>query len=70
MSELDEIKKWLKSIEEEPLEEMAGFFSARLEDYEEHMSHWKKLYEWMGELVPDKTETLFHCIRPFLQKRV
>lgn len=58
MSELDEIKKWLKSIEEEPLEEMAGFFSARLEDYEEHMYHWKKLYEWMGELVPDKTETL------------
>lgn len=58
MSELAEIKKWLKSIEEEPLEEMAGFFSARLEDYEEHMYHWKKLYEWMGELVPDKTETL------------
>lgn len=26
MSELAEIKKWLKSIEEEPLEEMAGFF--------------------------------------------
>lgn len=58
MSELDEIKKWLQSIEEEPLEEMADFFSARLGDYEEHMNHWKKLYEWMGELVPDQTRTL------------
>lgn len=58
MSELENIKKWLQSIEEEPLEEMAGFFSARIGDYEEHMSHWKALYEWMGKLVPSQAETL------------
>lgn len=58
MNELDKIKEWLRSIEEEPLEEMENFFSARLGDYEEHMMHWKKLYEWMGELVPDQTEKL------------
>lgn len=58
MNELDKIKEWLRSIEEEPLEEMADFFSARLGGYEEHMRHWKKLYEWMGELVPDQTEKL------------
>lgn len=58
MSELDKIKEWLQSIEEEPLEKMEDFFSARLGDYEKHMNRWKKLYEWMGELVPDQTETL------------
>lgn len=58
MSNLKDIKKWLQSIEGESLEEMAGFFSSRIGDYEEHMSHWKALYEWMGKLVPPQAETL------------
>ncbi len=58
MSDLEGIKKWLQSIEEEPLEEMASFFAARVGDYEDHMKHWKALYEWMGNLIPPKAETL------------
>ena len=34
MSELDEIKKWLRETEDEPLEEMSAFFGARTSDYE------------------------------------
>lgn len=58
MSELDEIKKWLRETEDEPLEEMSAFFGARTSDYEEHMSHWKYLYEQIGEQVPAGAEKL------------
>lgn len=53
MSELDDLKQWLKDTEEEPLEEMTAFFQARLGGYEAHMSHWKKSYERLGLLIPD-----------------
>lgn len=56
--ELEKIKKWLKSIEDEPLEPMADFFAARLGDYEEHMSHWKNLYREMGLRVPKEAGKL------------
>lgn len=53
MSELDGLKQWLIDTEEEPLEEMVGFFEVRLDGYEEHMlRHWKKSYERMGTLIP------------------
>lgn len=58
MSELDEIKKWLRETEDVPLEEMAAFFGARILGYEEHMSHWKYLYERVGELIPEGAEKL------------
>ncbi|MCH5251492.1 MAG: class I SAM-dependent methyltransferase [Lachnospiraceae bacterium] len=56
--ELENIKRWLKSIEDEPLEQMADFFAARIGDYEEHMAHWAKLYEEMGKKVPEQSRTL------------
>ena len=43
-----ELKKWLEETADEPLEEMAAFFDARIDGYEEHMSPWREHYEWMA----------------------
>lgn len=50
---LRELKDWLDQTREEPLEEMAGFFSARLEGYEEHMSLWKEAYRRFAGFMPE-----------------
>lgn len=53
-----ELKKWLDDTRSEPLETMAGFFDARIKDYEEHMSHWSNHYTWLSEHIPKDTKTL------------
>ena len=58
MSEFDNIKKWLEETREEPLEEMGGFFRARVDGYESHMDSWKDYYKWMAELIPESSQTL------------
>lgn len=58
MSDFAEIKKWLEETKEEPLEEMGSFFEKRVEGYEAHMAGWKKNYEWMARLVPEKAAAL------------
>ena len=58
MNQFEEIKKWLKDTEEEPLEEMSGFFAKRVDSYEEHMSPWTAYYEWLGELIPKNANRL------------
>lgn len=50
-----ELETWLVQTADEPPEEMAGFFSARLGMYEDHMSVWQKAYEAFAQLLPD------HC---------
>jgi len=47
-----ELKQWLEETKDESLEEMAGFFDARIDSYEEHMARWKGHYEWLAELLP------------------
>ena len=34
---MQDLKQWISSTSDEPLEEMAGFFEKRLGGYEEHM---------------------------------
>lgn len=46
------LKQWLKDTADVPLEEMADFFTARLDGYEEHMAIWVKSYQSFGELLP------------------
>lgn len=53
-----ELKKWLADTGDEPLETMAGFFDARIEDYEAHMAHWRKHYAWVSEYIPEGTGNL------------
>lgn len=55
---IEALKQWLSSIEREPLEDMAGFFAARLSDYEEHMSLWAEAYKKAAALVPADAKTL------------
>ena len=47
-----ELRQWLKETEEEGPEEMAGFFSRRLDIYEDHMSVWAPAYERFAKLLP------------------
>ena len=49
-----ELKKWLEDTADEPLEEMDAFFNARIDGYEEHMSHWKEHYKWMARQLSDE----------------
>ena len=37
---MNELKEWLLETADQNLEEMSGFFTARIEGYEEHMSIW------------------------------
>ncbi|MDD6175763.1 MAG: class I SAM-dependent methyltransferase [Firmicutes bacterium] len=53
-----ELKQWLEETRDEPLEAMSAFFDRRIEDYEEHMSPWKKHYQWMAGLIPPSARTL------------
>lgn len=47
------LKQWLADTAGEPLEEMAGFFSSRLGDYEQHMAVWEKSYQAFAGLLPE-----------------
>ncbi|HNX16200.1 MAG TPA: class I SAM-dependent methyltransferase [Bacilli bacterium] len=53
-----ELKEWLNQTKDEPLENMAGFFDKRLDEYEKHMSRWKRHYQQFSKLVPAGAETL------------
>ena len=57
-SYLIEMKEWHEKTRDVPLEGMAQFFEKRIDGYEEHMSVWRRHYEWMAELVPEGTKTL------------
>lgn len=53
-----DLKQWLEETEGEPLETMGAFFDRRIGSYEEHMSPWKRHYEWLAGLIPPLTRTL------------
>ena len=53
-----ELKNWLDSTADEPLENMDAFFDARIAGYEEHMAHWSEHYKWISELLPGDITTL------------
>lgn len=53
-----DLKNWLDSTADEPLENMDAFFNARIAGYEEHMAHWSKHYRWISELLHDNINTL------------
>lgn len=55
---MKQLKAWLMEIRKEPLEEMADFFRARVDGYEEHMGLWEKAYERLAELIPASAKTL------------
>ncbi len=49
---LAELKQWLADTADEPLEDMAAFFTKRLSDYEKHMAIWEKSYQNLAESLP------------------
>lgn len=49
---MQDLKKWLHDTADTPLEEMADFFTKRLDGYEEHMSVWEKSYQIFAESLP------------------
>lgn len=50
---LAELKQWLDETKDVPLEDMDGFFTARVEGYEEHMAVWDKAYDRAAALLPE-----------------
>lgn len=52
------MRQWIRQTWDQPLESMAGFFDARAEQYEAHMSPWREHYLWLARLLPDGLETL------------
>lgn len=55
---MKELKEWLQSIQDTPIEEMGEFFTKRIGSYEEHMSLWKGAYAFLAGQVPGNTEKL------------
>lgn len=53
-----DLKKFLADTRNESPEEMAAFFSARLDIYEEHMSAWAKGYRRLASLLPERTASI------------
>ena len=49
---MQELKQWLQDTSDTPLEEMADFFTERLEGYEEHMAVWAESYQKFAGLLP------------------
>lgn len=48
---LTELQQWLTDTADEPLEEMAGFFTSRLGDYEQHMAVWEKIVSHVCRVI-------------------
>lgn len=56
---LKELKAWLDSQREVPLEEMTAFFTQRLDGYDEHMlAHGWDHYRVLAQHVPEDAQTL------------
>ena len=52
-----ELRAWLSSTADTPLEEMSAFFAKRLDSYEAHMSAWGEAYQKFASFLPmDCTE--------------
>lgn len=49
---MQELKKWLEETANADLEEMRDFFTARIDEYENHMFIWEKAYQRVAELLP------------------
>lgn len=59
MQYMKDLKAWLDSIEDTPLEEMDAFFTARLVGYEEHMlEHWEEGYRHIAKLLPAEAKRI------------
>lgn len=57
--EYDETKAWLVESVKIPVEEIADFFKARVDDYEEvHNRHWPGIYRTMPYYFPEHFDTL------------
>lgn len=51
---LADLKAWLESIKDQPLEEMDAFFTARIDGYDEHMlEHWEADYPLIAQNLPE-----------------
>ena len=49
---MQELIQWLHSQKDVPLEEMSGFFSARIDGYDEHMSIWHEAFQNFARALP------------------
>ncbi len=55
---MQELRLWLSKTAETPLEEMSGFFAARISGYEAHMSVWSDAYARFAETLPNDCRTV------------
>ena len=53
---MKELKLWLETTKEVPLEGMADFFAVRLMDYEKHMQPWSEGYRQIANVIPEQTK--------------
>ncbi len=49
---MQELKKWIRETADTGLEEMDGFFTARVSGYEAHMAVWEEAYRRFAGLLP------------------
>lgn len=52
------LRSWLLETESIPLEEMDAFFSARIDEYDAHMSQWEEAYAAFADFLPSNCESI------------
>lgn len=52
------LKNWLADTSDAALEEMADFFSNRIDDYEQHMAIWEKSYQSLADLLSPQCQSI------------
>lgn len=58
-SYMRDLKAWITSTKDTPLEDMDAFFTRRLEGYEAHMlENWAEGYRYLASILPEGVETL------------
>lgn len=55
---MQDLKNWLADTSDAALEEMADFFSNRIDDYEQHMAIWEKSYQSLANLLPPQCQSI------------
>lgn len=55
---MQSLRSWLLETESVPLEEMDTFFSARIDEYDAHMSQWEEAYAAFAGFLPSNCESI------------
>jgi tRNA (cmo5U34)-methyltransferase len=55
---MNDLRRWLSTVRDIPLEPMSEFFTKRIDIYEQKMSEWNRAYKYLPSLIPDRAKRI------------